>query len=106
MRASSHDTPRIRSQFGDDPDYQEILGPFIESLRETRQTMLTCHRSGDRAELQMHAHRLKGAGTGYGFPGLTQRAAELEAACKSADVNRIPDRLDALIGYIDQVQAN
>ena len=102
MRFRPHE-PFIVSQFGDDPAYQEILAPFVESLRQTRQAMLTCHHFGNRAELQMHAHRLKGAGTGYGFPGLTQRAAELEAACKASETERIPEQLDALVSFIDRV---
>lgn len=97
------DESPILSQFSEDPDYAEILAPFVDSLQQTSAAMQACHGAGDHSHLRVLAHRLKGSGTGYGFPGLTERAAELESAIKADATESIPARLDALLSYIERV---
>ena len=72
----------IRSTYESDPDMLEIVREFAGELPD-RALALESALVGDELEdLCRLAHQLKGAGGGYGFPQITDRAALLEAACK------------------------
>jgi len=74
------------SEFADDPDLAELVAGFVDSLPEKVQVMQTALQAQDFEGLTRLAHQLKGAGGSYGFPSLTETAAELEAAAKAEDV--------------------
>ncbi len=93
----------IRSEFADDPDFAELLEMFMESLQERRIELMSSFENGNLERIKTLSHQLKGAGGGYGFSGLTPLAAELEQACKTQNLNAIPELLQALLAYIDRV---
>jgi HPt (histidine-containing phosphotransfer) domain-containing protein len=93
----------VRSRFAGDPEYRELLEWFVESLAELSGTMRDQMRSADYAGLQVHAHQVKGAAGGYGFPELTTLAAELERACRTGDPVSIATELDRTLAYIARV---
>ena len=94
----------VTSDFADDPDFHELLEMFAESISEHRREFETSHRDGDIQQLQALAHKLKGAGGGYGFPEMTTLAAELETACKSDDRPLIDVRVPVLLDYLSRIQ--
>jgi HPt (histidine-containing phosphotransfer) domain-containing protein len=70
--------PSIRSVLADDVEWAELLHVFAETLPEKRQTLRDLYRKGEFDQIRRWAHQLKGAGGSYGFPGLSQAAADLE----------------------------
>lgn len=94
----------VRSTFADDPDYRELLEMFADSLQDTTAGLRDAKNCGDLARLQSEAHRVKGAGAGYGFEGLTTAAHSLEDACKARNSAEIERTLDELLGYIARIQ--
>lgn len=94
----------IRSSYEDDPDMLEIVREFADELPERREAMQASLASGDLEGLCTLAHQLKGAGGGYGFPQITEAAAELEALLKSGgDAEAAKPRLDALCDVLGAV---
>lgn len=93
----------VRSRFAGDPEYRELLEWFVASLAELAGTLRDQRRSADYAGLQVHAHQLKGAAGGYGFPELTTLASELERACRAGDPECIIRELDRLLAYMARV---
>jgi HPt (histidine-containing phosphotransfer) domain-containing protein len=93
----------VRSAFADDEDFAELLRAFADTIPEKRQTALDLLRAGLVGELSRWAHQLKGAAGGYGFPGLTEVAAELEQACKAQDADRITHGVDRVLDYLKRV---
>ena len=93
----------VRSRFAGDPDYRELLEWFVESLAELAGTLRDQMRSADYAGLQVHAHQVKGAAGGYGFPELTALAAELERACRAGDPVGIAQEVDRMLAYMARV---
>src|SRR6516164_4111740 len=64
----------IRSTYESDPDMLEIVREFASEL-PARIAKLEAHlAAGELRELQTLAHQLKGAGGGYGFPQIIERA--------------------------------
>ena len=95
----------IYSSLAGDPDFDELLEMFAESLAEKRQGLEESFRGGQFDQLRRQAHQLKGAGGGYGFDGLTDVARELEDACKADDssLDRIGEALDRLLSYMARI---
>lgn len=93
----------VYSEFAADPEYRELLEMFDEALPERRRSLTDAFRVGNFQELLTLAHQLKGAGGGFGFPGLTDFAAVLEEACKAADATRIAAALDQLLAYMHRI---
>lgn len=93
----------IYSDMAEDPDFRELIEFFVGSVSEKREVLLGARTSQEWSAIQTTAHQLKGAGGGYGFPGLTDRAAVLESACKNQDINKICETLDHLLEYLDRM---
>jgi len=72
-------TERIPSELvREDPSFADIVAQFIGGLADRLATMDAALAATDFDALRRAAHQLKGSGGGYGYPVLTQRAAELE----------------------------
>lgn len=83
----------IHSTYEDDPDMLEIVREFAEEAPARAVELETRLEDGDLEKLRTLAHQLKGAGGGYGFPQVTELAAELEQALKQGmDVAVVQDR--------------
>jgi hypothetical protein len=50
------------------------------------------------------AHKMKGTGTGYGFPVLTELGGALEKAAIDKDSSRIRESLNRLAPYLDSIE--
>jgi HPt (histidine-containing phosphotransfer) domain-containing protein len=93
----------VCSDFAGDPDFRELLEQFAAAMPERVAELREAHRSAAYEALQVQAHQLKGAGGGFGFPQLTELAAELEQACVSHDPLRIITALVPVLGYLKRV---
>lgn len=76
---------------------------FYESLRQQRSEVVAAFDKGDREFLARKAHQLKGAGGGYGFPGLSESASRLENACEAQDFSAIASGFEDLLALIDRI---
>jgi HPt (histidine-containing phosphotransfer) domain-containing protein len=91
-------TEPLLSEFRDEDGFRELLTEFVVSMAAIRREMRDHLGGGDFGQLRVQAHRLKGAGGGYGFPLVSAIAARLESACLHEPVNggEIACRLDEL----------
>ncbi len=105
-RQKGHDLDPIRSSYEDDSDMMEIVREFAEDAANRAETLEELLASGELSELQTLAHQLKGAGGGYGFDPITERAAELEESLKAgADETQLKDRCGMLCETLRAVRA-
>ena len=95
----------VYSDFSDDPDYSELLDFFVKALPERIWRLQELLDSGKIEPIQELSHQLKGSGGGYGFPGLSEAARELESACKEKNQDLINERLDQLKDYMSRIVA-
>lgn len=77
------DNPIPSDLVREDPSFADIVLEFVNGLGDRVRRMEEAIAAGDLDELRDSAHQLKGNGGGYGYPDLTQRAAELERAARS-----------------------
>lgn len=96
----------LRSQYQDDPDMRDLVREFAAGLPARAAELERLLGEGQLAELSRIAHQLKGAGGGYGFPLITERAAALESSLKQGgDEPRVKERLALLVEALRAVVA-
>jgi CheY-like chemotaxis protein/HPt (histidine-containing phosphotransfer) domain-containing protein len=76
----------IASQFADDPQLADILPGFVERLSSQLDALCEALQEEKLEDVERLAHRIKGAGGGYGYPTLSEAAKSLEAAAKTHDM--------------------
>ncbi len=80
----------------DDPSYADIVVQFVEGLSDRLTTMEEALNTADYNALRVAAHQLKGSGGGYGYPLLTERAAELEQHARESLFDSCAKELEEL----------
>ena len=95
--------PRIWSEYAGDPDFRELLELFAASVSGKCSTLSELQRCADVDRLKDFAHELKGAGGGYGFALVTDRAARLEEACTANDADAISRQVELLIDVLNRI---
>jgi histidine phosphotransfer protein HptB len=93
----------VRSLFADDPDFRDLLVEFAAAMPERRDGLIGAYRAGAYDLLRTRAHQLKGAGGGFGFPRLTEMAAELEKACVERELIGIVESLERVVELLNQI---
>jgi HPt (histidine-containing phosphotransfer) domain-containing protein len=95
----------IHSEFASDADFREVLVAFVDAVPARCRLLAELHKAGALEELARHAHQLKGAGGGYGFPEVSGAGAELQQACRAQDAARIAQSLAQLLDVLGRVEA-
>lgn len=96
-------TSPVYSLFADDPDYAEILEVFTGKISSRIQALRELFDGGRVEELERLAHQIKGAGGGYGFPGVSEAAHNLETSCQANDAEQVSARLEELTVYLSRI---
>jgi signal transduction histidine kinase/DNA-binding response OmpR family regulator len=86
---------------------QRAAADFVGRLPDRVNTINQQLKALDLPELRRTLHQLKGAGSGYGFPRITEMASTAESAIKCelgiamirSEVNRLVDMLRSIPGY-------
>lgn len=68
----------LRSELADDPVMLELIAEFLSVLPERVYEIERAANDHDLKSLAVLAHKLKGAGGGYGYPLITESARDLE----------------------------
>lgn len=84
MQADHSQTGLIHSTLDDLETFGEILNNFLAVLPRRIEQIEDLLKAADFQQVAHLAHQLKGAGGGYGFPGLSARAAALETHAKAS----------------------
>jgi CheY-like chemotaxis protein len=74
------------SQFADDPDMSELVTEYVESFSDSVTRIKQAFEQRCFDDLGRIAHQFKGSGGGYGFPMISDAAAQLEAVVKSPNI--------------------
>ncbi len=86
--------------------FEELSRGYLERRKEGLAGLRVSVESGEYDRVQRMAHDIKGTGTSYGFPPLTERARLLEQAAMAHDLERMGRALQSLEGYLQAVELN
>ncbi len=91
----------IISEFATDPDFAPLLKDYIAGFPAVIADLDAARTAGDREQLKVFVHRLKGTGASYGYPTITTAAAAAEKSLLGVQApDEFPDRLDRLIDIL------
>ncbi|CAN5690447.1 hypothetical protein BH11PLA1_BH11PLA1_02780 [soil metagenome] len=105
MGAEPQFIPSIRSDLADDPALRGLIDAFISDLPARVHSLFAALHAQQFTELERLAHQLKGDGGGYGFSGLSARAADLEKVLTRKDLDFARSRMSELRSKIDDLAA-
>jgi signal transduction histidine kinase/CheY-like chemotaxis protein/streptogramin lyase/HPt (histidine-containing phosphotransfer) domain-containing protein len=108
FNAKSDDSISRANSVLDNIDMSDLVTDFKNSLVEELVQFKIESENRDTQALQDLAHRLAGAAYLFGFPGLSEKATNLENNLKQGkqDFNNIKADLDALVTEIKQIISN
>ncbi len=86
----------LRSDLAGDPDMLEIIQSFVEEMPDKVTQLESLWKDQRLDDLRRMAHQLKGAGSGYGFPSITQAAGAVEALLTAMGHDAKPGGVDDL----------
>ena len=89
-----------------DSDLADLIPGFLENRRRDVETLRVSLRDGDWDTVTMLGHRMKGAGGGYGFDGISHIGAGIERAGTTRDeagASGLVDELEHYLGRVDLV---
>ena len=86
------------------PDSVEALVPrYFSARRKELCEMVACLAASDFEKISARAHNMKGTGSSYGFPDLTDIGAALERLAAHKDKDAIDQQLLRLANYLESV---
>lgn len=91
-----HQDPIASELVQEDASFADIVVQFVEGLDARLAKMHDAIEKSDFEALRGAAHQLKGSGGGYGYPILTELAAELERFAQSEVLDDCKTALDEL----------
>lgn len=68
----------ISQLVADDPDMIDLVEEFVGGLETRLADLKAAHARNDYEQLKTLAHQLKGAGGSYGYPQISELAANVE----------------------------
>lgn len=103
--ASDNPDPII-SEFADDPEMLDLIQMFIDELPERMAAIEQALTAADFETATTLSHQMKGAAGGYGFPTITDAAAEVEVAARDQDVELTRTKLDIMLQRCARARAS
>ena len=88
----------------DDPRFHPLLVAYRASLEGARETFVHALEGGQHDSVERQAHDLKGSGSSYGYPSLTEAARQLELAASQPQAREdLHENLQNTITVLDRI---
>ena len=88
-----------------EPEFVDIVNQFVAKLPDQIATIDAAFYANDWEKFREAVHNLKGMGGGFGFPQLTEDAAEIEKLLNQQDYAAIAPIITALQQLLQRIQA-
>lgn len=96
----------IFSIYADDEDMCELVEMFVDEMPKRIAALEAAVQGGDRDQLTVLSHQLKGSAGSYGFDVITDAAAVLEASLKaSADDSDVQEKTAVVVDLMKRATA-
>jgi HPt (histidine-containing phosphotransfer) domain-containing protein len=83
---------------------EELVPEFLSSQKEAARELTQMLARSDWEGIRRIAHDLKGNGTSFGFPLLTEFGAAMGRSLKEADLSSLSEQIERLADYLDRVE--
>ena len=83
---------------------EELVPDYLSSRREEVPDLLRMLSLSDYDRIRVAAHNLKGTGSAYGFPPVTEIGAAMEGSAKEANADSLSGQIKSLAEYLERVR--
>jgi len=83
---------------------EDVVPGYLDKRRAEISTYRQALTETNFEAIRMLAHKMKGTGTGYGFPVLTELGSILEKAAQRGDAKEIAAKTEELSAYLASIQ--
>jgi HPt (histidine-containing phosphotransfer) domain-containing protein len=97
--------PSERVQANFDERLRAIVPAYLEGRRRDMLAVLAALDKGDYEQIRTVGHKMRGSGTGYGFPEITAIGQRLELAAESRDAAKARNYIADLSEYLDVLES-
>jgi len=87
-----------------DPDLEDLIPGFLSNRTNDLATLREALASENYQSIQSIGHSLKGVGGGYGFTGMSEIGAAIEAAAKQQSLEDLKELIERYGSYLDAVE--
>lgn len=87
-----------------DSDLEELIPGFLENRANDLKSLKDALVEENYQSIQSIGHSLKGVGGGYGFTGMSEIGAAIEAAAKEQGLEELKGLIESLGEYLDAVE--
>ena len=84
------------------PDLADLAEEYLANRRADAAALHEAVKAGDLVGAKRRGHNMKGSGSGYGFPRVSELGARIERAAEAGDVASIERWADALSEYAER----
>jgi len=86
----------LRSELADDPNFTPLVEEFLAGLNDRLNEIDSAWKTEAWEKMRSAVHQLKGAGGGYGYPTITDRARDVEDAITQTTYDQMTARMASL----------
>jgi len=86
-----------------DADLLDLIPGFLGNRRRDSKVLKEALQKGDYQTIETLGHQMKGAGSGYGFDGISSIGQSIESAAKEKDSATIEKSIHDLVIYLDRI---
>jgi histidine phosphotransfer protein HptB len=83
---------------------EELVPDFLSSQKEGARALTQMLLRSDWEGIRRFAHDLKGNGTSFGFPQLTEFGVAMSRSLKEANLSGLSEHIEQLGDYLDRVE--
>ena len=87
-----------------DKDLEPIIPRYLELQRQGLSDLRLAAAGNDAETARLVGHKMKGTGTSYGFPQLTEMGAAIERAALAGDLDEAARLGEAVARFLDNVR--
>ncbi len=96
--------PRRTTRREVDPDIVDLIPIYLNNRRADVAAIRDLLLRGEFGEVQRLGHSMKGSGTPYGFPELTDLGDRIEIAARARDRARVDELVNLIAQVVDSIQ--
>ncbi len=83
---------------------EDLVPEFLSSQKEAARALTQMLSGSDWEGIRRIAHDLKGNGTSFGFPQLTEFGAAVGRSLKRSDLSGLREQIERLTEYLERVE--
>ncbi len=103
LEGKNRTEPAERLQSGLDERLRAIVPKYLEGRRKDTSSILAALDRGDYEQIRSIGHKMRGSGTGYGFPEITAAGERLEFAAERRQDEDIREQVEELSKRVEAI---